>query len=257
MNVTHVHTARALDAPRCLPIEEATAIIENGEINDEVGLMRWGSNYTFLVNATFDGSKVLAVYKPRQGERPLWDFPDGTLCNREVASYLMSEALGWCIVPPTSLREGTRGIGSLQLFIDHDPEEHYFTFNKVRAGKQLERMAVFDAIINNADRKGGHCLMDADEHIWGIDQGLTFNASYKLRTVIWDYAGKALPQAILDDLKKLHQRLDDDSDEYIRKLSELLSKREMKKLKVRVERLVNNPIFPLPGSGPNRPWPAV
>jgi hypothetical protein len=257
MKVTHIHTARALDDPICIPIEDAIAVVEKGEINEEVGLMRWGSNYTFLVNATLDETNLLAVYKPRQGERPLWDFPDETLCNREVASYVVSEALGWFIVPPTFLREGTRGIGSVQLFIDHNPEEHYFTFDKLRVSKQLERMAAFDAVINNADRKGGHCLIDADEHIWGIDQGLAFNSSYKLRTVIWDYAGKPIPQAILDDLEKLCKCFDDDTDKTIQKLSELLSNREMRMLKVRIERLIDNQIFPLPGSGPNRPWPAV
>jgi uncharacterized repeat protein (TIGR03843 family) len=257
MKVTHIHTARALDDPICIPIEDAIAVVEKGEINEEVGLMRWGSNYTFLVNAILDGTQLLAVYKPRQGERPLWDFPDETLCNRETASYVVSEALGWFIVPPTFLREGTRGIGSVQLFIDHNPEEHYFTFDKLRVSKQLERMAAFDAVINNADRKGGHCLIDADEHIWGIDQGLAFNSSYKLRTVIWDYAGKPIPQAILDELEKLCKCFDDDTNETIQKLSDLLSEREMRMLKVRVERLIDNQIFPLPRSGPNRPWPAV
>jgi hypothetical protein len=257
MKITHVHTAHALDDPVCIPLEDAIAIIEKGAINDEIGLMRWGSNYTFLVNAILDDTKLLAVYKPRQGERPLWDFDDGTLCNRETASYVISEALGWFIVPPTFLREGTRGIGSIQLFIDHDPEEHYFTFDKLRVGTQLERIAMFDAVINNADRKGGHCLLDGDEHIWGIDQGLTFNASYKLRTVIWDYAGKPIPQTILDDLQKLCSRLDNKTDEHIQKLSTLLSDTEMRMLKVRVERLISSQVYPLPGSGPNRPWPAV
>jgi len=257
MKVTHIHTARALDDPICIPIEEAIEITEKGEINEELGLMRWGSNYTFLVNAILGETKVLAVYKPRQGERPLWDFPDGTLCNRETASYLMSQMLGWFIVPPTFLREGTRGIGSVQLFIDHDPEEHYFTFDKLRVGNQLERLAAFDAVINNADRKGGHCLIDADEHIWGIDQGLAFNSSYKLRTVIWDYAGKPIPQTILDDLQKLCKQIDDQTNTSTQTLSELLSDSEMRMLRVRLERLIETEIYPLPGAGPNRPWPAV
>jgi hypothetical protein len=257
MNVTNIRTARALDDPICIPIEEAVEITEKGEIKEEIGLMRWGSNYTFLVNAVLDDAKVLAVYKPRQGERPLWDFPDETLCNRETASYIISQMLGWFIVPPTFLREGTRGIGSVQLFIDHDPEEHYFTFDKLRISNQLERMAIFDAVINNADRKGGHCLIDADEHIWGIDQGLAFNSSYKLRTVIWDYAGNPVPQPILDDLEKLCKRIDDQTDEAVQTLSDLLSNREMRMLKVRIERLIETQIYPLPGAGPNRPWPAV
>ncbi len=257
MKVTHIHTARALDDPICIPIEDAIEIAEKGEIAEEIGLMRWGSNYTFLVNAILDNTKILAVYKPRQGERPLWDFPDGTLCNRETASYVMSQMLDWYIVPPTFLREGTRGIGSVQLFIDHDPEEHYFTFDKLRVGNQLERLAAFDAVINNADRKGGHCLIDADEHIWGIDQGLAFNSSYKLRTVIWDFAGKPIPQTILDDLQKLCARIEDKADEFTQQLAELLSDSEMRMLRVRIERLIDSEIYPLPGAGPNRPWPAV
>jgi len=257
MNITHVHTARSLDDPICIPLADAINIIKNGKVANEVGLMRWGSNYTFLVDVTLDDTQLLAVYKPRQGERPLWDFPDGTLCNRETASYVTSEALGWAIVPPTVLREGSRGIGSVQLFIDHDPEDHYFTFDKLRLSTQLERVAIFDAITNNADRKGGHCLLDEDEHIWGIDHGLTFNATHKLRTVVWDYAGQAIPQSILDDLEKLCKSLDDDQDEYTRAMNDLLSDTEMRMMRVRLDRLLTNKIFPLPGSGPNRPWPAV
>ena len=246
MSVTRVHTARALDDPVCIPLDEAIDILEYGEMDDEVGLMRWGSNYTFLVNIIRADIRIMAIYKPRKGERPLWDFPDGTLCNRETAAYLTSKALGWSLVPPTFLRAGTRGVGSVQLFIDHDPEEHYYTFDKPRLSRQLERMAIFDAIANNADlqrrfcsrlfdedrdsytrdmgprfdlstpaaahadRKGGHCLVDEDRHLWGIDHGLTFNASEKLRTVIWDYAGMTIPAAIRADLEVFCGRLADD-----------------------------------------------
>ena len=234
MRVTRVHTARALDEPVCLALDEAADIIENGAMDDEVGLMRWGSNYTFLVNIERDGLRLLAIYKPRQGERPLWDFPDGTLCNREAAAYLTSKALGWSLVPPTVLRDGTRGSGSVQLFIDHDPEEHYYTFDKGSLWEQLERMAIFDAIANNADRKGGHCLVDGDAHLWGIDHGLTFNASEKLRTVIWDFAGMPIPPAILDDLHVFCGRLGDDDDAFARAMSALLSRVELRMLKLRV-----------------------
>lgn len=257
MNITHVHTARALDDPICIPLAEAVNIIKNGKVDSEVGLMRWGSNYTFLVDVTLNDTKLLGVYKPRQGERPLWDFPDGTLCNRETAAYVTSEALGWDIVPPTVLRDGSRGIGSVQLFIDHDPEEHYFTFDKLRLSTQLERIAVFDAITNNADRKGGHCLLDEDEHVWGIDHGLTFNSSHKLRTVVWDFAGKPIPAKIMENLEALCQRLADAKDDYTKQMEDLLSDTEIRMLKVRLDRLIANKIFPLPGSGPNRPWPAV
>ena len=257
MSVTRLHTARALDEPVSIPFDEALSIVEDGEMDDEVGLMRWGSNYTFLVNLVRDGTRLLAIYKPRKGERPLWDFPDGTLCNRETAAYLTSKALGWGIVPPTVLRDGTRGIGSVQLFIDHNPEEHYYTIDKGRVNTQLERMAIFDAIANNADRKGGHCLVDEDAQLWGIDHGLTFNASEKLRTVIWDYAGMPIPSAILDDLERFCVQLHDDGDAYTRAMRDLLSGIEMQMLRLRVERLLASGIFPLPGPGPNRPWPAV
>ncbi len=257
MSVTRVHTARALDEPVCIPLEEAIAVLEGGEMDEEVGLMRWGSNYTFLVNIARAGIRLMAIYKPRRGERPLWDFPDGTLCNRETAAYLTADALGWRLVPPTLLRDGTRGIGSVQLFIDHDPEEHYYSFDKARLLPQLERMAIFDAVANNADRKGGHCLVDADGQLWGIDQGLTFNASEKLRTVIWDFAGMPIPPAILADLRFLCGRLNDADDAYTRAMSALLSPIEMRMLEYRVERLQADGVFPQPGAGPNRPWPAV
>jgi uncharacterized repeat protein (TIGR03843 family) len=257
MTITHVHTARELDEPVTIPIADAINIIKNGEVDNEVGLMRWGSNYTFLVELVLDETKLLAVYKPRLGERPLWDFPDGTLCNRETAAYLTSDALGWDIVPPTVLRDGSRGVGSVQLFIDHDPEEHYFTIGDVQYLPQLERIAAFDAITNNADRKGGHCLIDANDHIWGIDHGLTFNTLPKLRTVIWDFAGEPIPEEILIDIERLCQRLSDDSDVYTRGLRDLLSDIEIETLKTRVDRLLTDKIFPLPGDGPNRPWPDV
>ena len=257
MSITRVHTARALDEPVCLPLDEAIDIIKNGEMDDEVGLMRWGSNYTFLVNIVRADIRLLAIYKPRKGERPLWDFPDGTLCNRETAAYLTSMALGWGIVPPTMLRDGTRGVGSVQLFIDHNPEEHYYTFDKSRYSQQLEQVAIFDAIANNADRKGGHCLVDDDENLWGIDHGLTFNASEKLRTVIWDYAGMSIPPEILDDLKVFCAKLADDGDDYTGAMRELLSDIELRMLRFRVEHLLETGVFPLPGPGPNRPWPAV
>ena len=160
-------------------------------------------------------------------------------------------------MPPTFLRDGTRGIGSVQLFIDHDPELHYFTFDKLRMMRQLEQMAIFDAIINNADRKGGHCILDDDEHLWGIDHGLSFNASEKLRTVIWDFIGLPIPPEILADLECLIARLDDERDDYAAGMAGLLSRSEMRMLRLRLERLVEDGVFPLPGPGPNRPWPAV
>ena len=247
MSVNRVYTARALDEPVCIPLDEAIAVLEEGEMDEEVGLMRWGSNYTFLVNLARAGVRLMAIYKPRRGERPLWDFPDGTLCNRETAAYLTANALGWDLVPPTLLRAGTRGIGSVQLFIDHDPEEHYYTFDNPELLPQLERMAIFDAIANNADRKGGHCLVDEDGRLWGIDHGLTFNASEKLRTVIWDFAGMPIPAALLADLRQLCGRLGDANDAYTRGMAELLSPIEMRMLGIPRRSLAGGGTFPAAG----------
>ena len=180
-------------------------VLENGEIDGEYGMLRWSSNYAFLISLTRDDVTLTAVYKPQRGERPLWDFPDGTLCYRETAAFLTSRELGWEIVPPTVLREGPRGLGSVQFYIDHDPQINYFTFDESFA-PQLMRMAAFDYLINNADRKGGHCLLDAQGHIWGIDHGITFNSVHKLRTVIWDYAGQAVPDELLSAIACLYTR---------------------------------------------------
>ena len=168
---------------------------------ETLGLMPWGSNYTFLMQITNPQTKdlpeddredLLAVYKPRRGESPLWDFPNGTLCLREYAAGLVADALGWRIVPPTVLRDGENGFGSVQLFIENDPDQHYFTFkDDPDCRDQLQRICVFDLITNNADRKSGHCLRDMSGHVWAIDHGICFNADYKLRTVIWDFASAA------------------------------------------------------------------
>ena len=235
-----------------IPLHQATSILKNGTVDSEHGLMRWGSNYTFLVSVTHAETTVLAIYKPRMGERPLWDFPDGTLCQREVAAFVLSDALHWQIVPPTFLRQGPRDIGSIQLFIDHDPEIHYFTFD-IDVKAQLRKMALFDYLINNADRKGGHCLLDPKNHLWGIDHGLTFHSSPKLRTVIWDFAGQSIPRHLLNDVEHLCTKLEDPETKLSQQLCELLSDREMRALRNRLQHILKTQKFPLPGSGPNRP----
>jgi len=250
------HTAQEVGKTQAVPYDDVVTALAQGAISLEHGLMRWGSNYTFLVTVEHNGLSFLAIYKPRKGERPLWDFPDGTLCNRETASYLTSEALGWRVVPPTMLREGPRGVGSVQAFVDHDPEVHYFTFDETLR-PQLMLLAAFDAIINNADRKGGHCLLDSDGHIWGIDHGLSFNALYKLRTVIWDYAGQPFPQPVLTALESLCKKLDSPDDAYRQQLCQLLDDYEIQAYHGRVKKLLRNGTYPLPGAGPNRPWPPV
>lgn len=251
-----IHTASSLEDPLSIPYDEVVDALTYGDINEEIGLMRMGSNYTFLVRVRYEEKTLLGVYKPRLGERPLWDFPEGTLCQREAAASLVADALEWPIVPPTVMRQGTRGEGSLQAFIDHDPERHYFTF-QVHHDEQLKRMAAFDAIVNNADRKGGHCLLDADDHIWGIDHGLCFHAMEKLRTVIWDFAGQPIPENILSDLQKFNDLLENDQDLFLIRLNRLIAPYEIKALKTRVTQLLESQTFPMPGPGPNRPWPAI
>ena len=150
--------------------------------------------------------QLLAIYKPQRGERPLWDFPRGTLCNREVAAREVSEALGWAIVPDTVLRDGPVGLGMMQRFVHHDPEEHYFTL-LAEHGDEFRRMAAFDIVINNTDRKGGHCLRATDDgSIFGIDHGVSFHAQWKLRTVIWDFACEPIPPDVCADLHRLDRR---------------------------------------------------
>jgi hypothetical protein len=251
-----IHTARSLEDPITLPYQVVVNALEHGDIQEEIGLMRMGSNYTFLVQVRYEEHSFLGVYKPRLGERPLWDFPDGTLCQREAAAYVVAEALDWSIVPPTVMRVGSRGEGSLQAFVDHDPSRHYFTFEE-QHDAQLKQVAALDAIINNADRKGGHCLLDSDDHIWCIDHGLCFHSMDKLRTVIWDYAGQPLPAAIHQDVERLCQQLDDDTSLVSQKLNALIAPYEMKALKLRLHQLLNSNAYPLPGDGPNRPWPAI
>jgi hypothetical protein len=237
--------------------EETVQLLQSGDIQME-GLVSWGSNYTFLVRVCAPGNEAetSAVYKPRKGERPLWDFPPGTLCLREQAAYTISEALEWELVPATILRDGPHGWGSVQLFVEHDPNEHYFTFQG-QYPDQLKRVVLFDLLINNADRKGGHLLLDANSRIWSIDHGICFHSEYKLRTVIWEFAGEPLPQNLIDDLVRLQEMLAARSGKEIEKLHSLLTDREMTALEKRLARLIKRPFFPQPGPGRHYPWPPV
>jgi hypothetical protein len=246
------------DSSASTPIshERVLQVMQNGALDEEYGMLRWSSNYAFLVGIALEDVRLTSVYKPQTGERPLWDFPDGTLCYREYAAFLTSEALGWQIVPPTVLRTGPRGLGSFQFYIDHDPEQHYFTFDEALR-PQLQRIALFDALINNADRKGGHCLLDASGHIWGIDHGITFHSGSKLRTVIWDFANQPVPEALLADVTQLEVLLSDTNSAYRRALDELLAPDEVRAFQRRIRLLLRLGAFPLPGAGPNYPWPPV
>ena len=242
--------ARAVTTTRLL------RALREGELGDNVGLMRWSSNYTCLTAVRHEDLEFMAVYKPRSGERPLWDFPDGTLCLREVAAWETARALGWEIVPPTVLREGEHGPGSLQFYVAHDPEMTYFNLPS-RVKPQLRRLSLLDHIINNADRKGGHCLLDGAGRLWGIDHGIAFNAEHRLRTVIWDFAGAGIPPALLNDIRGLDALLHEDGGPLLRRLSPLLSEREIDALRRRVASLLQQERWPEPGHGPNVPWPPV
>lgn len=198
-----------------------------------------------------------AVYKPRRGERPLWDFPPESLAGREVAAWLLSEALGWELVPPTVLRhDGPFGPGSLQVRVAHDPAQHYFTFDEATR-QQLRPTALFDLIANNADRKGGHILLGKDGRLWLIDHGICFHEEPKLRTVLWDFAGEAIPQDLLADVTRLDAELTAGAP-LAAELGEHLSQAEVDALHTRVRELLARPLFPHPPQDERSvPWPPV
>lgn len=236
-------------------IETIKAILLTGELQI-AGRFVWGSNYTFLAEVQSEDITLPAVYKPSSGERPLWDFPTGSLAAREVAAYLTSHCLSWDLVPPTVLRsDGPAGLGSLQLYVDANTDHHYFSFTDEEKDR-LRPIATFDLVINNADRKGGHIIIDADNHIWSIDHGVSFHIEDKLRTVVWDFATEVIPHNLLEDLHKFQTRLEEDSqlrDEYL----ELISKAEFYALKTRLHHIISHPIFPQPTTQWSYPWPLV
>jgi hypothetical protein len=234
--------------------ENVRELLRVGEL-EILGRMPWSSNATMLATLSAGDVEFPVIYKPRRGERPLWDFSSGTLCQREVATHDLSVLLGWSLVPPTVLRDGPLGIGMVQLYIDHDPDEHYFTLLDDHTD-ELRRFAVFDVLANNADRKGGHCLRaKQDSHIWGIDHGLTFHIADKLRTVIWDFAG----DAIADDLIATIECARDTMHGPLRtRLEPHLHPAELEALERRIDELLRTAKFPIPDEGYHHvPWPLV
>ncbi len=234
------------------------------------GRMPWSSNATFLCELWPAGSRPdggleeveievpadaaplgKAIYKPHRGERPLWDFPDG-LYRREAAAYDLAAALGWEVVPPTIVRDGPFGIGSVQAFVDADFTQHHFTLvEEERHHEQLRRLCAFDIVANSTDRKGGHVLIDADEHLWAIDNGLCLHAEFKLRTVIWEFADEPLPAELADDLARFVEggvpaALDDVLDPF-----------ERDALLARTRALLADGRFPIDHTGHRVPWPLV
>jgi uncharacterized repeat protein (TIGR03843 family) len=237
-----------------LSTEEALELIGSGDM-ELLGLMPGASNYTFLAKTPAgDAEGVLVVYKPRAGEAPLWDFPDGTLCHREVAAFVLAEALGWPPIPPTTLRDGPHGPGSVQLFIQADVDEHFFTLRRAHADR-FRAVAAFDVIANNADRKGGHCLLAENGTIWVIDHGVCFSPAPKLRSVIWDYAGQRLPEPLAADVARVAGELR--SGPLRERLLTLLTEQEVDATAARASRLAQTATFPKPVGDRPYPWPPV
>lgn len=217
------------------------------------GRMPWSSNATFLATVTLDDVAMPAVYKPHRGERPLWDFPNG-LYLREAAAYVVSDLLGWGVVPETIIRiDGPLGPGSFQRFVPADFSQHYFTLLEDESHHDaLKVIAAFDLVANNADRKSGHCLLGEDGRIWGIDNGLCFHVEHKLRTVMWDFGGMEIPSHLLDDLSQLS------SASGLERLCPLLSDAEVQLVAKRARAVVRSGMFPNPPDDYRAyPWPLV
>jgi uncharacterized repeat protein (TIGR03843 family) len=261
--------------------DDELAVLRDGELDLEARILP-ASNVTLVASATLDGRRLRCVYKPVSGERPLWDFPDGSLAGREVAAYLVSEALGWDVVPPTIERDGPLGPGMVQAWREPDhrqdpvdvvPEgeipDGYLRVLDAADGEGrpvslvhedsvgLRRMAVFDAVVNNADRKGGHVLAMADGHRYGVDHGVCFHEEPKLRTVLWGWATLRLRDEDREALARLDSDLSDPPAELRRALGRRLSEAEVAALLTRCRDLLDHDRMPLPsGDWPAIPWPA-
>ena len=236
-----------------MPADELSPLdtfLLEGELDIE-GRMPWSSNATFLVNVTSGERHGRGIYKPLRGERPLWDFEPG-LHRREVAAYRLSRAMGLDLVPPTVLRDGPLGEGSVQWFVDADHSQHYFTLHEQRPDLHdaLRPIAVFDVIANNTDRKSGHVLIDADDHVWCIDHGLCFSADFKLRTVVWEFGGEPIDDDLLARVARIAESVP-------LEVAALLADDEVEAIRERAQWLLTNPVYPVDHSGRRYPWPLV
>jgi uncharacterized repeat protein (TIGR03843 family) len=236
--------------PEPLPEVDALDLLRNAEFSAS-RLIPWGSNYSFAVALeAADGRTQLAIYKPRAGEAPLYDFPEGTLYLRELAAYLFSRWAGWEFVPPTVVRDGPHGIGSVQLYVQPDAERHDQHDFWSSRDPAIERMVLFDHIVNNADRKISHCLRDATGKVWGIDHGLTFNREPKLRTVLWQFVGEPISPPLRRELAVLRDR----GDELHDTLGDVLDHREIDALLGRISRFANQGCYPALSPRRNVPY---
>jgi uncharacterized repeat protein (TIGR03843 family) len=235
--------------------DPALALLAGGELTVE-GRLVAASNATLYCTIEKDGQTAACVYKPVAGERPLWDFPLGTLAGREVAAYVVSRASGWNIVPPTVMRDGPYGPGMCQLWIDADPNADLVALARSRDQPKLRDMAVFDAVVNNADRKIGHLLPVGDGRLFGCDHGVCFGEEYKLRTVLWQWRGQKLPGRALAALARLSQELAEGS--LAQTLVDLLDPDEVTATKARIDLLIEHRVHPYPPENwPAVPWPPV
>ena len=216
-------------------------IICNGEIVS-CELAPVGSNYTFLVQLQLGDDTSLGIYKPRDGESPLWDFPRGTLYKREYAAYLLSQILGWDFIPFTIIRDGPYGIGTVQRFVEHDPKQNYYTLTDDSAA-QLKTIACFDLIANSTDRKPNHLILDVGGKLWSIDHGLTFHADTKIRTVIWDFSGESIPKQLLSDLRNLGVQLQNPQGR-VNELLQQLQSEEATALERRIDWILTEGAYP-------------
>ena len=243
-----------------LSVERVIGLLTHGDLALE-GQVPWSSNYAFIATVRGADMRSLVVYKPSRGARPLWDFAADTLCRREVAAYLLSQFLGWPDIPPVVLRDGPYGFGSVQLYVDADLEQHFFTMrDNTTYSDAFQRISLFDYLVNNADRKGGHVLQGTqpEARVWAIDHGLTFHSDYKLRTVIWDYAGQQIPDNCLEALQSLYDALSLGEASAQRSLSALLDPDEVTAVRERTSILLRHGFFPHPKRDwRNVPYPLV
>ncbi len=243
-----------LTPARELPVDDALELLNRGRLTVEGRLVE-ASNATLYCSVEHDGVEAACVYKPVAGERPLWDFPDGTLAEREVAAYEVSAATGWTVVPPTVYRDGPVGPGMAQLWIDIDEDVDVVALVRQSTSEELRRIAVFDSVINNADRKGGHLLPTRAGHIYGVDHGVSFHVDPKLRTLLWQWADEPLSDSAVEVLCELRAGLDGGLGE---RLHELLTVREVRRTVRRIDQLLTRRRYPMPAADrPAIPWPPI
>jgi hypothetical protein len=238
------------ETPAPLPEEDALALLRDADFTAS-RLIPWGSNYSFAVALEGqDGRSQLAIYKPQAGEAPLYDFPDGTLYLRELAAYLFSRWAGWDLVPPTVAREGPRGVGSVQLYIQPEAERSDRNVFWGSTDPAVERLVLFDHLVNNADRKISHCLRDLAGKVWGIDHGLTFNRDPKLRTVLWQFVDEPISAPLMQELQGLHER----GGELTEVLTGVISSGEIRALQRRIAHFAEHGCYPTLSPRRNVPY---